>query len=118
MNRFGSGAKRRLDDLVALEVRLARWRRSEQHRFVGFADVRRACVGFGIHGDGSHAQLATGADDSQRDLAAVGYQDFLEHYSGMFPCFFGGLRSRFVRNVSSASISRGRVSRGSMMSST
>ncbi len=39
-------------------------------------------------------------------------------YSGMFPCFFDGLRSRFVARVRSASMSRGRVSRGSMTSST
>jgi hypothetical protein len=38
--------------------------------------------------------------------------------SGMFPCFRGGRRSRFVRAVSSASISTGRVRRGSITSST
>jgi hypothetical protein len=38
--------------------------------------------------------------------------------SGMFPCFRGGRRSRLGRAVSSASISTGRVRRGSITSST
>ena len=118
MNRLGAGQLRRFDDPVAAQIALARRRRPDEHRFVGLAHVRRARVGVGVDGDRRDAQLAAGADDPQRDLAAVGDQDLLEHQSGMFPCFFGGFRSRFVRSVSSASIRRGRVSRGSMMSST
>ena len=38
--------------------------------------------------------------------------------SGMFPCFFGGFASRLSTNMSSALTSRGRVSRGSITSST
>ena len=37
--------------------------------------------------------------------------------SGMFPCFLGGLRSTFVLITDSAVIRRGRVKRGSKMSS-
>ena len=32
-----------------------------------------------MHGDGLDAQLAAGAQDAQRDLAAVGDEDLLEH---------------------------------------
>jgi hypothetical protein len=32
-----------------------------------------------VHRDGLHAQLATGALDTQGDLAAVGDQDLFEH---------------------------------------
>ena len=32
-------------------------------------------VGLGVHGDGLDAQVAAGADDPHRDLAAVGHQD-------------------------------------------
>ena len=39
-------------------------------------------------------------------------------HSGMFPCLRGGRRSRFVIAVRSASISTGRVRRGSITSST
>ncbi len=39
-------------------------------------------------------------------------------YSGIRPCFFGGLSSRFVASASSAATRYRRVSAGSMMSST
>jgi hypothetical protein len=32
-----------------------------------------------MNGDGGDAQLAAGALDAQRDLAAIGDQDLLEH---------------------------------------
>ncbi len=38
-------------------------------------------------------------------------------HNGMFPCFFHGSVWRLLRSISSAAISRGRVSRGSMTSS-
>jgi hypothetical protein len=40
------------------------------------------------------------------------------NYSGMFPCFLGGLESRLFSKESKASIIRRRVSRGSSTSST
>jgi hypothetical protein len=39
-------------------------------------------------------------------------------YSGMFPCLRGGLLSRLLRSISKALITRARVSRGSITSST
>ena len=38
-------------------------------------------------------------------------------YSGMLPCFFGGLLSRLANRVCNADIRRGLVSRGSITSS-
>jgi hypothetical protein len=32
-----------------------------------------------VHGNGLDAKLAAGAQDAQRDLAAVGYENFFEH---------------------------------------
>ncbi len=87
---------RRLDDPVASQIALRRRRCADVHRLVGLAHVRSARVGVAVHGDRRDAHLAAGADDAQRDLAAVGDQDLLEHQSGMFPCFFGGFRSRFA----------------------
>ena len=46
---------------------------------VGEAHVQRLAVRFGVDRDRLHAELAAGADDAQRDLAAVGDQNFLEH---------------------------------------
>ena len=48
----------------------------------------------------------------RKDAAAV------VRHSGMFPCFFGGFVSRLSASISSAAISRGRVSDGRMTSST
>src|SRR5262245_51990822 len=105
-------------------------------RFIRLTDVWRACVRVAVDRDGLDAHLAARANDAQRDLAAVGDENLVKHrgrsekqiprfarddercYSGRLPCFFGGFLSRFVRSVSSASMRRGRVSRGSMMSST
>jgi len=42
----------------------------------------------------------------------------LASYSGMLPCFRGGFESRLSRSMSSAEMRRGRLSRGSMTSST
>ena len=39
-------------------------------------------------------------------------------YKGMLPCFLAGFSSRLLRSMSSALINRGRVSRGSITSST
>ena len=50
------------------------------------------------------------------DLVGLGGGD-VDH-SGMFPCLRGGRRSRLVIDVCSASISTGRVRRGSITSST
>jgi len=36
-------------------------------------------VGGRVHGHRRNAQLLAGAQDAQRDLAAIGDQDFLEH---------------------------------------
>ncbi len=41
----------------------------------------------------------------------------MRNYNGMFPCFFGGFVSRLFCNISSAAISFGRVSCGSITSS-
>ena len=52
---------------------------ADAHGLVGEAHVERARVGLGVDGDGLDAELAAGAQDAQRDLAAVGDEDLLEH---------------------------------------
>ena len=61
------------------------------------------------------SHLPAGADDADGDLAAVGDE---HRHNGMFPCFFGGFRSRFVSSPASAAISLARVWRGRITSST
>ncbi len=135
MDRFGAGRERRLDDQVGAEVTLPCRRRAQTHRLVGGYDVRGIDVGVGVHGDRLDAKVATGADDAQGDLTAVGDEDARERcatvfvhrhggcrdaarHRGMLPCFFGGLVSRLSASISSAAIRRGRVSDGRITSST
>ena len=123
------------DDVVALQVALARRRRSDPHGFVGLAHVGRVRVGVGIDRDRLDPEFLACPDHAQRDLSTIGDQDFADRpsdwsrraqrlasafcgHSGMQPCFFAGFFTRFPLSISSASIRRGRVSRGSMMSST
>ena len=61
------------------QIAVGRERRPDVNRALGEADVEALAVGGRVHGDGLDAELATGADDADRDLAAVGDQDPLEH---------------------------------------
>ena len=106
------------DDRVTQQVTLARRRRAKAHGLVRFADMWRTGIGVGVHRDRRDPEFPAGPDHAEGNLSAIGDEDFPEHQSGMLPCFFGGFRSRFPCSVSSASMRLGRVSRGSMMSST
>ena len=126
---------RGVDDRVDAQVALRRRRRPDADRAVRQPDVQRVGVGVAVDGDGLHPRVVTGADDPDGDLAAVGDQDPPERsiagpvfaqrrhvaaaaQSGMLPCFFGGFVSRLSASISSARISRGRVSDGLITSST
>src|SRR5690606_32263870 len=58
-----------------------------------------------------------GAQAAQSAAGAQRARKRARPYNGIFPCFFGGFESRFSRSMSSALISRARVSRGSITSS-
>ena len=45
----------------------------------------RVRVGGRVHGDGRDAELLAGAEHPERDLAAVGDEDFVEHCAGLPP---------------------------------
>ena len=77
----GAGDLGRGDDARDVQVALARRRRPDADLLVGEAHVQRLAVGLGVDGDGADAELLAGADDPQRDLAAVGDQDLAEHVS-------------------------------------
>ena len=69
-----------------VQVAVGAARRTDADVLVGEPDVQRVLVRLGIDGDRLDAQLAAGMDDAQRDLAAVGDQDLLEHraiYAGL-----------------------------------
>jgi alpha-D-ribose 1-methylphosphonate 5-triphosphate synthase subunit PhnG len=68
---FGGG-----DDRGDIEVALARCGGTDADVVVGIADVERVAVGLGMDSDGLQAHFLAGQDDAQRDLAAVGDEDF------------------------------------------
>ena len=71
-----------------------RRRRADAHRAIGEQHVQRVRVGVRVDRDGRDAELAAGADDADRDLAAVGDQDLRDTSHDAF---------RFSRNARSPS---------------
>ncbi len=84
MDRLRAGLQRRLDDPVGAQIAVGRRRRTEPHRPVGSGDMRRIDIGIGVHGDRRDAQVSTGPDDPQRDLATVGDEHRVEWAARVF----------------------------------
>ena len=74
MNRVGTGALSRLEQSLDREIALARRGRTDRHREIGGADVRRGPVGCGVDGDRLETFFMTRADDAKSDFAAIGDQ--------------------------------------------
>ncbi len=72
-----AGGEQRRD----VEIAVARRRRADAHALVGEPHMHGVGVGGRMHRDGRDAELLAGAQHAQRDLAAIGDQDFVEHYS-------------------------------------
>ena len=73
--RDGRGAQDGRD----VQVAVPRRRRADAHAFVRQPHVHRLVVGRGMHGNRRDAQLPARPLDPQRDLAAVGDQDLVQH---------------------------------------
>ena len=67
------------DDGFGIEIGRACRCGSDADRDVGLADVTRVGVGIGVHGDRADAEPPAGADDTARDLAAVGDEKGVKH---------------------------------------
>ena len=80
MHRIGAGLSGRGDDLVGDQIGLRGRRWPDMHGFIGHLQEGCACVGVGIDRYRGDAHAAGGLDDAARDFAAVGDEDFLEHY--------------------------------------
>ena len=79
MNGVDVGDLGGADDGGNIQIALRQLRRADADGFVGKADVQRVPVGVAVDRDRADAQLLARADDAQRDLAAIGYQNFLKH---------------------------------------
>ena len=94
----GGGDLGGADDGRDVEVALARRRGPDAHGLVGEAHVERARVDLGVDGDGLDAELAARAQDAQRDLAAVGDEDLLEHRAAAPRLYAFLMRKSFCPN--------------------
>ena len=79
MDRLGVGDFGGADDRRDVEVTVGRARRPDTHRLIRELDILGLAVGHGVQGHGADAERAAGALDAQRNLAAVGYDDFFDH---------------------------------------
>ena len=69
----------RLDDPVDVQVREPRRCGADGDALVCEAQVQSVSIGLGEHRDRGDAEPPRGPDDAAGDLAAVGYQDLVEH---------------------------------------
>ena len=83
MNSSRPGAKRGLDEHVAAEVALRGRAWADEVRLVGGAHVRAPPVGLRVDGDAAEPELAQGAKDPDRDLAAVRDEHLRERCHGI-----------------------------------
>ena len=79
MHRVGAGDLAGGEQRRDIEIAVARGRRADADALVGEPDMHGVGVGGRVHGDGRDAEFLAGAQHAQRDLAAIGYQDFFEH---------------------------------------
>ena len=80
MDRVHVGDFGGADHLRDVQIAFAAARRTDADGFVGEADVQREAIGFGIDGDGLDAEFPARGEDAQGDFAAIGDQNFSEHF--------------------------------------
>ena len=79
MDGVGPGDLAGGDDLMDVQIAVARGRRADAHALVGQAHMHGVGVGGGVDRHRLDAELLAGAQHPQRDLAAIGDQDLLKH---------------------------------------
>ena len=79
VNTVGVGDLGGRDNRRGVQVAFGGACRPDADRLVGQAHVHQIGVGLGVHGDGLNVQGLAGAQNAQRDLAAIGDEDFVQH---------------------------------------
>ena len=77
MDGLGIGDLGRGDDRRHVEVTLRSWRRTDADRLVGHADMLEVAIDRRMHGHGLDPEHVAGTQDTQRDFAAIGDDDFV-----------------------------------------
>ena len=90
MDRVGAGDLGRGQDRHRVQVAVGGLGRADADALVGEADMHGRGVGRGVDRDRGDAHLAAGAQDAQRDLAAIGDQDLVEHAHGAYSTISSG----------------------------
>jgi hypothetical protein len=85
VDTVGACRARRPDHLVEVEVGLGRRGAAQRERLVGQPHERGIAVGVRVHGDARDPGVATGPDDSDCDLPAVGDEDLAQARHGRPP---------------------------------
>ena len=83
MDGLGVGHFRRGDDARDIQVTLAGRSRADTHRLVGHADVFQIAVHRGMHGHRLDAERMAGAQHAERNFAAIGDDDLVEHLGAL-----------------------------------
>ena len=89
-----------------VEITLRQLRRADADRLIGKAHMQRIPVGLTVDCDRADAEFLACANDAQRNLAAIRYQDFIEHDVKALGCQVSALRKAtaqlwiFLRAVS------------------
>src|SRR5690606_16754278 len=73
------------DDPRHAEVAVLAGRRPDADRLIGETHVQALAIRGAVHGHGLDTHLAAGADHTEGDLAAVRYEDLLEHQREVLP---------------------------------
>src|SRR5215510_819659 len=81
MDRVGAGDLAGRHQRVDVEIAVSGGGRADADALVGEPHMHRVGIGGRMHGDRRDAQFLAGAQHAQCDLAAIGDQDLVEHYS-------------------------------------
>ena len=79
MHRVGAGDLAGREQRGYVEIAVLRRRRADADAFIGKPHMHGISVRRGMHGNGGDAELLAGPEHAKRDLAAIGYQDLVEH---------------------------------------
>ncbi len=82
MDSIGAALFDGVQDGLGVELTLSGSLAAEGVGLISHSDVKSLAVKFGIHRHGGNSHLASGANHSDGDLAAVGNQDLCKWFGG------------------------------------